>query len=154
MDERPSLDIAFELARTAPQELLGYSDALDTKALTLFVAASVIIGVTAALVKDIEINMTLALFIAAFCYYGIVMWKGLRVILPKRMKGLNNPEILRKIYWDQPPNNTKEEYWTYLEKAVQELNEIVESKARAVKWCVLAFPSEVILLVAWVLLQA
>ena len=49
MVEHPSLDTVYEWGRTAPQELLGYADALDTKALTLFVAASVIIGVTAAL---------------------------------------------------------------------------------------------------------
>ena len=152
-EQFPSRDLVFEFGRTGLQDLLGYSDALDTKALTLFVAANVIISVTAALVKDIEINGTLALFILALCAYVFIGWQGLTVIFPKRMKGPNDPEILRNDFWKLPPDKVKEEYWGFLEKGYQQVYKIVESKARAVKCCVVALPVEVILLGAWVLLQ-
>lgn len=146
--EYPSRDVMWESGRTAPQDMCRVADALDTRAMGVFVAGSVIIGVVAG-VGDMKADATLVPFILAFIGYAVLVGLWFWAFRPQRFFASDDPRILREDYWPLEPEEAKSEYWKYIEENFEHNATRVNRKGRALQWAIPALFLEVALLAVW-----
>lgn len=148
----PSRDLMYEWGRVAPEQLAKVADALDTKIIGVFITASIVITLMATLIGKIQLNGTLIPFIIAFACFTVIFGKSLRVWRVHWFIVADNPYILKEDYWKLDPNEAKEAYWEYTEKAFSQNYHAVMAKGRVLQWTIPLLASEVIALVAWLFL--
>ena len=150
-DEFPSRDLTFEWGRIAPEELGKIADAIDTKLLGVFAAASVIIGVTTALVQDINIGYPGIPFAVSFVAYALILVFSLWGLWPRQFPGPSSPKMLREHYWKLKPDKAKAHYWGHKEKQYNLIYPKVRLKGRLLSCAVPLLGVEVVSLISWLL---
>ena len=150
-EEFPSRDLAFEWGRTAPGELSKVADAIDTKLLGVFAAASVIIGVTTALVQDINIGYPGIPFAVSFAAYALILVVSLWGLWPRQFPGPSSPKMLREYYWKLEPDKARVHYLGHKEKQYNDMYPKVRLKGRLLSCAVPLLGVEVIFLILWLL---
>jgi len=148
----PSMNIFYEWGRTAPEQLSKVADALDTKIIGIFATACLIISVTAALAKQICLNVSSIPFAVALVCFAIILIRSLLVLRGRRFFVANDPHILKEDYWVLQPNEAREEYWNYIEQNFDVNYSLVHVKGQVLQWIVPLLGVEVISLIVWLLL--
>ena len=147
-EKHPSQDLTFEWGRRGPEELCEVSDALDAKAMAVFLAGSIIIGVVAG-VGRMRVDGTLVPFILAFASYVVVVGLWFWAFRPQRLYAPHDPRALREGYWHLEPEETKREYWKHIEENFEHNLTSVNRRGRALQAAVPALFLEVVLLAVW-----
>ena len=150
-NEFPSRDLTFEWGRIAPNELGNIADAIDTKLLGVFAAASVIIGVTTALVQDIDFGYSGILFAIPFVAYTLILVASLWGLWPRQFPGPSSPKMLREHYWKLEPDKARAHYWVHKEKQYNDIYPKVRFKGRLLSYAVPLLGVEVVFLILWLL---
>ncbi len=152
--ESPSRDLTFEWGRTAPDELAKIGDSIDMKAVGVFAAASLIVGVAATRIDAIDLDWTLTpLVVAAASYLGVLLLSWL-VLLPKEFAGPDDPSILRESYWGMNREEAQVQYWRFVESAYRDTYKKIRVKGLCLRIAVVGLGIEVLALTTWLVLLA
>ena len=150
--EYPSMEITYEWGRAAPEQLSKEADALDTKIIGLFAAASIIIGVVATLAKEFRLNWTLLPFAVAGISFLVIFVRSMWVLRAYQFLVADDPKILREDWWILEPYQVKQKYWASIERAFAKNYKAVNAKGRALQLIVPLLALEVISLIVWLFL--
>lgn len=148
----PSMDIFYEWGRTAPEQLSRVADALDTKIISVFIAAAIIVGVMAAMAREIQFDKTLTPFIIALICFATILIKSLWSFRLYWFYVADNPRVLREDYWIREPEEARQKYWEYVEEDFDNNYKAVKSKGQTLQWTIPLLGAEVISLIIWLLL--
>ena len=152
VDERPSSrDLTWELGLSAPDQLSRIADAQDTKAMGTFATASVIIGVVAAVSRDLDYS---GMFFAAFAFFVITAALCLYIVVVRSFQGPDDPRTLREDFWDKEPEEARSLLWGFTEAAFDANRNIVKAKGKALQWAIPSLFVEVVLLLTWLLVTS
>ena len=147
-------DLIYEWGRAAYERLAEQSDKIDTKAISIFSFGSVIIGITATLVSDIEVGWKLVPFVLAVCSYMFLAWKTITAFAVQHIIVSENPSKLKEKYWELSEDEAKEKYWESIEKSHDYNLDKVLMKGKALRLAIPALAIETIALVIWLLLRS
>jgi hypothetical protein len=145
-------NIFFEWGRTAPEQLSKIADGLDTKIISIFTAAAIIVGVMAALVGKIRFDATLIPFVIALICFTVILVKSLSAFSLHWFYVADNPHILKEAYWILEPEDAKQKYWEYVEEDFDNNYKSVKSKWQALQLTIPLLGLEVASLMLWLLL--
>ena len=151
-EEFPSRDLTFEWGRTAPDELFKVADAIDTKTLGIFATASLIIGVAAALVRNISLDLPHIPFGISALSYLLILCVSVWVLWGRKFSGPSDPSILREHYWKLQPDDAKAHYWSYAETHYKDTYPSVRLKGRLLSYAVPLLGVQVVALIVWLFL--
>ena len=149
-----SRDLTWAIGIDAPNKLRREADALDARTMATFAAASVIIGVVAALQNNIVVEWEAIPFAIALGAYVLVFGLSIYSLYVRKFAGPDNPETLREDYWNLPVEEAEKYLWEYTENAYSTNNAHVQRKGRALLIMVPALFVEVGALLVWLAISA
>ena len=143
----------LEWARTATEELAKVGDSLSVRATGILATASIIIGVTAA-TQDIELTcVSIPLWIAVACYFG-VLYTTARVLIPQDSPGVDSPAALYEYYRPLDSADKLEGLWRSAKDAYETIYTQVTHKGHHLRLAVCFLMAEVVVLLVWLFLVA
>lgn len=149
--EFPSRDLTWDMGIRAPEQLSRESDAIDSKAMGTFATASLILGLFAALIGEIQLDLSVILFFLATITYLIVLGTSIYILAVRKFKGPDDPTILREDYWPLDNEEARQRLWQHAENAFCDNLDNVTRKGHALRIAIPAFGLEVVFLVSWLL---
>lgn len=140
-----TLDLIYQAVKDAPLTQLRDVDALDTKVMNSFAAASVVIGLAGLGAANIPRGglAMLWLLLAIGCYL-VVGGLTLTNLRPQWFRGPVNAETLWNTHWDLPPNDVKLAIVEDVRDAYKQNRIGIARKARLLLWTHALIMSEVL----------
>ncbi len=154
MDKYPSMDLTYEWVRTSYERLSEESDKIDNKGLAIFSIGSLIVGILASLVKEINISWAILPFLLSILSYLFLVWQTIVAFTVRRVIVSENPRKLKEKYWELPKDEAKEKYWETIAQSCDYNLYIIELKGKALSLAIPALGAEVFLLIIWLLLRS
>lgn len=151
----PSMDTVVDFTREKLSAQLAHADSLDTKAnfvlgsATLLTAAAVALRSSA---SHISLGFMHVLGVIAMVVYLAVVFASLSAYMTREYHQAPNPVELEPYIWEEPLK-TKGDTLREMVKAYKENKTILQNKARWLKWSLLGFGLEAVLLAVLAIAQ-
>jgi hypothetical protein len=148
--DRPSMDLVYELAKGHYQMIAQWADSLDNKVIGLFGLTTIIIGViTAFTAKNITLDWSITPLCVGTLAFIANVYFALKSFQTREFMIGYDPGILLEQYSSLKTDDVK--YWIMKHDGEnwERNRKLINDKADALRWAVVAAAAEVIALVAW-----
>lgn len=149
-NQMPSLDLMYELVKDNYERVSRWADSLDNKVIGLFGLTTILIGaVTAVTASSIVWNAHIIPLCVAIVAFIVSSCFALRCFQTRQFMLGYDPGVLLEDYASLQPNEAK--YWVMKHDAYnyEHNRQLINEKADALRWAILAAAIEVIALVIW-----
>lgn len=146
-----TLDFILEYTKAAPGRQGETSQAIDTKALQVFAAASVVLGLAAA--GPLRHGVAAWLLGAALVVYAIAAGAAFSVLRTRDFRVVDDGDRIWTRYYDAELEDVKHALVDDITSACAENAVLLGSKGKALKWLVAATAAEVLLVGLAVILR-
>jgi hypothetical protein len=143
-DLRPdTLDFILDYTKGAPARQADTSHEIDTKALQVFAAGSIVLGLAAA--GPLRHGAAAWFFGAALFVYGVVAFAAFSVLRTRDFRVVDDADHIWPRFWNVDLADVKLALVKDITSAFTENSVLLNSKGRALKWLVGATAAEVLL---------
>jgi hypothetical protein len=150
----PSLDVIYELTKGNYQMVTQWADSLDNKVVGLFGLSTVVIGVVTAFtatsiawdVRIIPLCIAITAFVVSSCF-------ALKSYQSREFMLGYNPGVLLEDYASLQPEETRYLIMKYDGQNWEHNRQLLNNKADALRWAIVATGVEVTASVIWLLVR-
>lgn len=150
----PSLDLIYELTKRNYQTVAQWADSLDNKVVGLFGLSAVVVGVVTAVtaasiawdVRIIPFCMAIAAFVVGSCF-------ALKSYQSREFMLGYDPGVLLEDYAPLEPDEAKYLIMKYDGQNWEHNRQLLNDKADALRWAIIATAFELTALVIWLLVR-
>ena len=150
-----SLQFIFEYTKDTPAQQMASGERLDAKAVSIFSAASIVIGVAGlSAFRDLDAWLMWPLLLSASLTYLFIALITFQTVAPKEWRGNQHAVWLWKECYDMPPDDIRHSLVADLEEVTKHNEEILKYKSDRVSWSIPAVSAESVLVLSALLIAA
>jgi hypothetical protein len=138
-----TLDLILDYTKGTPRRQAEVAHMIDTKALQVFAAASIVLGLAAA--GTLREGVAAWLFGAALLVYLVAVVAAFSVLRTRDFRIVDDADNIWPRFWDSEPLDVKHALIDDITSAYAVNAELLRSKGRALTWVVGATATEAVL---------